>query len=655
MTVFFGGDYNPEQWPEDVWREDIALMRRAGVTLATVGVFSWSSLQPSPDRFTFDWLDRVMDLLHDGGVRVALATPTASPPPWFSLAHPEALPVNRDGVRLSHGSRDTFCAAAPAYREAATRIAGELARRYAGHPALALWHVHNEYGTWCHCDLHARAFRDWLRKRHGSLDRLNEAWTTAFWGQGYRDWAEILPPRATQYLANPAHALDYRRFTSDLLLDCFREQRDVLRAANPAVPVTTNYVLGSWVPVEHWSWSAEVDLVAIDHYPSATDIGAEEETALAADTARGWAGGNSWLLMEQAPNLIYAGGRMHVKEPGRMARHSLAHVARGSRGAMFFQWRAPMGGAELFHSAMVPHAGPDSRVFREVCDLGRVLRHLAAADPGWIDAPVVADVAILADDEAWWATQADGLPARVDYPGALASVHRALWRQGMTADVVRPGAGLTSYRLVLVPSLYLVSDAAAEAVRAYVEAGGELAVWFFSGVADPAPRVRRGGHAFADLLGVRVEEFLPLPESESVALSTGDRGRCWSEAVDLVGADVAASYVDGVLDGRPAITRHRYGRGRAWYVSTTLDDDGLARFMARLAASAGVRPVVEGLPVGVEAVRRRAEDGRSWLFVINHTDGLGMVPAVGVDLVTGEPVTGRAVVGPGEFTVIREG
>ena len=209
----YGGDYNPEQWPEDVWREDIALMRRAGVTLATVGVFSWSSLEPSPGRYAFDWLDRVMDLLHDGGVRVALATPTASPPPWFSLAHPEALPVNRDGVRLTHGSRDTFCAAAPAYREAATRIAGELATRYAGHPALALWHVHNEYGTWCHCDLHAEAFRGWLRKRHGSLERLNEAWTTAFWSQGYGDWAEILPPRATQYLANPAHALDYRRFT----------------------------------------------------------------------------------------------------------------------------------------------------------------------------------------------------------------------------------------------------------------------------------------------------------------------------------------------------------------------------------------------------------------------------------------------------------
>src|SRR6185503_19984139 len=235
---------------------------------------------------------------------------------------PEALPVNGDGVRLSHGSRDTFCAAAPAYRAAATRIAGELATRYAGHPALALWHVHNEYGTWCHCDLHAEAFRDWLRKRHGSLERLNEAWTTAFWSQGYGDWAEILPPRATQYLANPAHALDYRRFTSDLLLDCFREQRDVLRAANPSVPITTNYVLGAWVPVEHWSWSAEVDIVAIDHYPLAVDGGAEEETALAADTARGWAGGNSWLLMEQAPNHIYAGGRMHTKEAGRMARHS---------------------------------------------------------------------------------------------------------------------------------------------------------------------------------------------------------------------------------------------------------------------------------------------------------------------------------------------
>ncbi|HTF10742.1 MAG TPA: beta-galactosidase, partial [Asanoa sp.] len=281
--MFYGGDYNPEQWPEAVWREDVTLMRAAGVTLVTVGVFAWSVLEPEPGRYAFGWLDTVLDGLAGAGIRVALATPTAAPPPWFSRRHPETLPVGPDGVRRSHGSRDTYCASAPAYRAAARRLAGALADRYRRHPALALWRVHNEYGTTCHCDLTAGAFRRWLERRYGSLDVLNDAWTTTFWSQRYSDWAEVLPPRTTQYLANPAQVLDFRRFTSDELLDAYREQRDVLRTVAPGVPVTTNFVLGDWVPVDHLRWSREVDLVAVDHYPAESGPAAEEEAAFLAD------------------------------------------------------------------------------------------------------------------------------------------------------------------------------------------------------------------------------------------------------------------------------------------------------------------------------------------------------------------------------------
>ncbi|MEU7695816.1 beta-galactosidase, partial [Microbispora hainanensis] len=258
MPLWYGGDYNPEQWPEEVWAEDVALMRRAGVNLVTVGVFSWSRLEPSEGRYTFGWLDRVLGLLADGGIRVGLAVPTASPPPWFSLAHPDALTVTRDGVRLTHGSRDTYCVSAPAYREASLRITRALGERYRDHPALAMWHVHNEYGTPCHCDHAAAAFRAWLRERYGGLDALNDAWTTAFWSQHYSDWAQITPPRATQYLPNPAQALDFRRFVSDEMLAHFREQRDLLRELTPEVPVTTNYVLAGWASGGPRGWGGRV-------------------------------------------------------------------------------------------------------------------------------------------------------------------------------------------------------------------------------------------------------------------------------------------------------------------------------------------------------------------------------------------------------------
>jgi beta-galactosidase len=594
----YGGDYNPEQWDRSAWVEDVALMREAGVNLVTVGVFSWSTVEPEEGRYEFGWLDEVLDLLHRHEIRVALATPTASPPPWFSFAYPQALTVTSDGVRLSHGSRDTYCASAPAYRSAAVRIATELGRRYGDHPALALWHVHNEYGTTCYCDQAAAAFRRWLRHRYTTLDRLNQAWTGAFWSQGYADWEHIVPPRATRYLPNPTQALDFRRFMSDELLGCFTDQRDVLRPLSPDVPITTNFVLGDWVPVDHRRWAREVDLVAIDHYPDAADgLATEEQTALAADRARGWARGQPWLLMEQAPNLIYAGGRMRPKEPGRHARLTVSHVARGSIGALAFQWRASRGGAERFHSAMLPHAGPASRVFAETVELGRLLAtpELVTAATAATAAPVVAAVALFENTESGWAMQGPGLPAPdLDRERIVRSVHSALWRAGITVDVVAAGDDLTPYRLIFVPALFLTTPADVTALESYVDNGGTVVVTYLSGIVDADNQVGPG--AFRRLLGLTVEEFHP--------------GERWSEVIRTHGAEVIPTH--------PTVTRHRYGQGTAWYISADQDFEALLPLL--------------GLPgptePGVEQIRRR--DGT--VFVVNHRLGTVSVGKEGTPL-----------------------
>ncbi|MEU4694213.1 beta-galactosidase [Actinoplanes sp. NPDC023714] len=640
--MFYGGDYNPEQWPEEVWDDDVELMREAGVTAVTVGVFAWSHLEPEEGVYDFGWLDRVLDRLHAGGIGVVLATPTASPPPWFTLAHPAGLPVNADGVRLTHGSRDTYCVSSRPYRAAARRIAGELGRRYAHHPAVAMWHVHNEYGTDCRCDLTAEAFRSWLAKRHGSLEALNEAWTTAFWSQRYSDWAQIMPPRATQYLPNPAQVLDFRRFLSDEMLGAFVEQRDLLRSVNPSIPITTNFVQGGWVSVDHARWAAEVDIVAVDHYPDSADIAAEEETAFAGDLARSWGGGR-WLLMETAPNLIYTRGRMHAKEPGRMTRHSLGYVARGSAGAMYFQWRQPLGGAELFHSAMVPHAGPDSPVFREATSLGRILAALPGLDAG----SPAAEVAVTWDAPSWWALQGAGLPsAGIDYLAAVRQAHRALYRAGVATDFVFPGLplDLARHRMVVVPHLYLVSAEAAAAFRDFVASGGTLVLGPLSGIAEPSARVLPGGYpaAFREISGVRVTEWHPLDPASPVTLDDGGTARGWSERVELTGATARARYAGGVLAGEPAITRHDFGDGTCWYVSAGLDDDGWERLLRAVAAEAGISAVLEGVPPGVEAVRRGP-----LLFLLNHNPSAVTVPLPepAVDVLTGSSVAAGAAVG----------
>ncbi|MEU7999895.1 beta-galactosidase [Catellatospora sp. NPDC049111] len=657
--LFFGADWNPEQWPEHVRDTDLALMREARVTAATVGVFSWSRLEPSPGVYDFGWLDRVLDGLHEHGIGAVLATPTASPPPWFTQAHPGALAKRRDGVRLVHGSRDTYCVNAPAYRAASLRIATALAERYARHPAVPLWHVHNEYGTWCFCDHCARAFRTWLRERHGTVADLNDAWTADFWSQRHTDWAQVLPPRATQYLGNPAHELDYRRFLSDSMLAAYAEQRDAIKAVAPDAQVTTNFVLGGWVPVDHARWSHEVDLVAIDHYPSSLDC-TPAQSAFAADAARGWSAAaghdGTWLLMEHAPAHVTENGVQRRKPPGMLARTALAHIARGSLGAMYFQWRASVGGAEQWHSAIIGHAGPDTRLYRETRALGETLAGEGRApsyrsaykkvpfltdEPGGAGVEVGeggsdaraagrrekagevgadgdgaagrGEVAVWFDEVCGWAVGASHLPAPLDYQGVVESWHRALWRRGYPIDVVPPTAALAGYRVLVVPAAYLLTDESVRRLDEYVREGGHLVATYLSGIVDEHLRVRTGGYpgALRDLLGIRVEEFDPLPPGAVVTLDTGDLATGWTEHLTAPGAVVLARYPAG----RPAVTRREHGAGVAYYVSCALDETATARVLDVVCAAAGSAPILPGLPDGVEAVRAPAG---VWLF--NHTD-----------------------------------
>ncbi|WP_329499342.1 beta-galactosidase [Kitasatospora herbaricolor] len=652
----FGGDHNPEQWDEATWKEDDELMRRARVNLVTVGVFSWALLEPEQGRYEFGWLDAQLDRLHANGVRVDLATPTASPPPWFTLAHPEAMPVTADGTRLTHGSRDTYCLAAPAYRRAAARIAGALAGRYGRHPALALWHVHNEYATVCFCEQSAAAFRVWLRARYGTLDALNEAWGTAFWSQRYGSWEQIAPPRATQWHHNPGHTLDFRRFWSDEALAAYREQRDLIRRHTPAgVPVTTNLMLPGYQTLDLWAFGREVDLVGIDHYMDAPGVDGDADTAFGADRARSFGGGKPWLLIEQGTNTLYLPDRVLPKDPGRILRSSLAHIARGSDGALFFQWRQSRAGAEMWHSAMVPHAGPDTRIFRETVATGEAVAALAEV----AGSTVTAEAAVLHDADAWWALDTKGLPsAELDYPGTLRRAHRALWDAGITTDFAHPEADLSRYRLVLAPSLYLVSDAGAASLRRYVEGGGTLLVQYFSGVVDERHQVRTGGYpgALREVLGIRGEEHRPLAAGAGLALSDGSTGRVWSEDLRTEGAETITSYAAGPLTGKPAVTRHRFGAGTGWYLSTRLEEAAYRALVGRILEESGVVPEVAGLPSGVEAVRRRSADGRSWLFVINNTDRAVLLPAVGHELLAARAVPAEGLSVPaGCAAVVREG
>ncbi|WP_043840809.1 beta-galactosidase [Amycolatopsis taiwanensis] len=635
----FGADYNPEQWPESVWDEDMRLMKDAGVTMVSVGIFSWAVVEPAPGEYDFGWLDRIMDRLAAAGIGACLATMTASPPPWLAHRHPETLPRRADGTVLSVGSRQHYCPSSPVYREHAARLVEAVATRYADHPALAMWHVGNEYGCHvpeCFCDTSAAAFRTWLADRHGDVDALNDAWSTTFWSQRYSDFAEVGPPRVAPSFPNPAHVVDYKRFSSTALLECYLAEKEILRRVTPDVPVTTNFV-GAWHRIDAAQWAPHLDVVSYDSYPDPHDPDTVIQAAFTYDQMRALHG-RPWLLLEQAPSAVNWRTRNAAKSPGEMRLWSYQAVARGADAVMYFQWRQSRGGAEKFHSAMVPHAGPDTRAYRETAALGAELARLEPL----LGSEVDARVALVMDWASGWALQGSALPAGdLSLEETNFAHYRALWHAGVMVDVVSPTADLSRYRLVVVPNLYSVDIEVAQRLVAYVRDGGHLVMSFFSGIVDSDQRVHLGGYpgAFRELLGLTVEEFWPLPDGGTVALGSGGTGTVWSEWVTPGTAEVLDTFTDGALAGRPAMTRNSFGAGVATYLGTRPDRDTMAAVLRRALSDAGAGPVLGEKPDGVEAVQRG-----QWLFLLNHNDHEVDVPmpAGTVDALTGAPVGDRA-------------
>ncbi len=645
VGLLYGADWNPEQWHPDVWREDVALMRAAGVNVVTVGVFSWATVEPRPGRFELDWLDRVIDLATDHGILVDLATPTASPPPWLGVLWPSARAVTADGVRMSHGSRNHFCPSSPHYRERALSVARVLATRYAEHPGVRMWHVGNEYGQVCWCEHCAHEFRAWLRTRYGSLDDLNRAWGTTFWSQRYDEWTQVIPPRAAPYLINPTQQLDHRRFASDQLLALYLEQREVIAEHAPDVPVTTN-LMGFHALTDYWRWAPHLDVVADDVYGDPGDPRDVARVALTHDLARGLAGGAPWMVMEQAAGAVSWRPHNVPKTPAQMRVDSLRAVARGADGSCFFQWRASTFGAERFHSALVPHAGPDTALHRAVVAHGAELARLRPV----VGTRVPSRVALVFDWSSWWAAEEPGGPStRLRVLPQVLAYYRPLWEAGVGVDVVPPGADLDGYDLVVAPQLFLVDDAHVPGLRRVVERGGVLLLGPFSAVVDREAHVRTGRFPvpFADLVGASGEEQVPLPDAGVRVRSDliGDgQVHDWAERLRVDDGVALASVDGGDLDGCPVVVRRVHeGGGQGWYVGALLAQPAVDAVVRACLDAAGVTGPdgVRAAP-DVEVVRRgdvvfclnatdwpatvHVDDDRAWHDLLTGSDVAGAVP-----------------------------
>lgn len=651
-AFYYGGDYNPEQWLADqgytgetVMQEDLRLMRLAHVNVVSLGVFSWVTLQPAEQTYSFDWLDRVMDALAEQQIFACLATATAAQPAWFSAAYPDALPVNEQGLRLKQGGRQNYCPTSPDFRRLAQNLVRRLAERYRDHPALLLWHVSNEYGPSCYCDRCAERFRLWLQERYGSLDQVNRHWVTRFWGHTYTDWKQIIPPGQSGDKSINGLMLDYQRFLSDMNLECYRGEVAILRAVTPGVPATTN-LMGPYKPLDYSSWAPYLDIVAWDSYPQQSDH--PSVTAFKHDLMRGLKPGQPWLLMEQSPSQATWMPRNVLKRPGEVRMLSYQALARGADGIMYFQWRQSRGSAEMYHGAIVSHVGHEhTRVFQEVAELGAELDTLGSTVLG---TRVVARVALLFSWPNWWNLEYRPAPDNsLRYVNTVLYYYRSLWKQNVAVDVISPDQDLSGYELVIAPLLNMVTAKQAVAIGRYVENGGTFVASYFSSVVGEDGRAWLSGYPgpLRKTLGIWVEEFDPLATGATNHVLVAEGGKLvpgsyscktWCDLVHLEGATALATYGDDFYAGRPAITEHAFGKGRALYVATHLErrlQDILTKSLLNdLSITAPL-----SVPVGVE-VTRREDDGRSYLIVLNHNtyEAHIALPSPLHDLLSGETV-----------------
>lgn len=642
----YGGDYNPEHWPEEVWDEDHRLFTRAGIDTLTVGVFSWSLTQPAEDTYDFTVLDRVLDRAAAEGRQVCLATGTAALPPWLAKKYPEVNRTDFEGRRHRYGQRHNFCPSSPAYRRLSTAMAARLAERYAEHPALLAWHINNEYGGVCYCELCAEAFRDWLRdKFEGDLDALNDAWWTTFWSHRYTDWAEIEPPNAlTEHWRGPDHTgfqgitLDYFRFTTDALLGCFLAEKEAIRAHDPATPVTTNF-MGMFRPLDYHRWAPHLDFASWDSYPPLD--APPTWPALAHDLMRGLKDGAPFWLMEQTPSTTACRDVNPLRRPGELRLATFQAIAHGADAALYFQMRASRGACEKYHGAVIGHAGrDDTRVFREVAELGRELEVLGDTT---LDARTPARTALVFDWDSWWALEISDGPSRlVKYQEVVHAYYRAAREAGADVDVVPQTADLTSYDVVLAPVLHLVKGDLAERLEAVAARGGTVLTTFLSGRGDEHDRaflIDVPG-PLAPLMGVRVDEWdARPPEFAQPVPELGSEAHLVFEIVQPRGAEAVATYGTDFYAGTPAVTRNAYGDGEAWYVATALAQPGVDEVVRRVLARHDLLGPYADHPT-VETATRIAPDGTRLLFLLNHAPDPAELTshATATDLLTGKRV-----------------
>ena len=659
-----GGDYNPDQWLDrpDILAEDIRLMEKAGINCVTLGVFSWSAYEPVEGEFHFEWMEEMIEKLYQNGIYIILSTPSGSRPAWLDAAYPEAMRVNEQGLRNHHGVRHNHCMTSPKFREKVGIIDRKLAERFGSHPGVIMYHISNELGGECYCPLCAKRFQEYLAEKYEhDIEKLNHAWWTSFWSHHYNNFEQIEPPFINGETSVMGLNLEWKRFTTWSMNDFMKYEIKELRSVTPDIPVTTNF-MRLFEGLDYRKMAPELDAISWDNYPTfhndwETLADTLAETAFQHAVMRGLKREKPFMMMESAPGLVNWHEVNKLKRPGVHRLACIQAVACGSDTVQYFQWRKGRGSYEQYHGAVVDHVGTeDTRVFREVAEVGEMMKKLAPV-AGTL---VKAKAALLFDWDNRYAIW--DVKALADETKKYEDTCIGIWKQflklGVDMDIVGSEEDLSRYGVVVAPMLYMLQPLAAENLKRFVERGGQLLATYFTGYVDAEQLCFLGGFpgdGLKELFGIVSEEIDTYYPSDRNHIRFQDGRICevvdYAEVLKVKDADVLAEYTEDFYAGTAALTCRAQGKGKAYYIAARVKPEDMQPLFEQMLSEAFISK--KNLPDGVEYHVRAGEEGTYEFYLNGNNETVNVSDVEGEELLDGTKIQGTLDLSPYGVAVVR--
>lgn len=663
--ILHGGDYNPEQWLDrpDILEEDVRLMKKAGINCVTLGVFSWAVYEPTEGEFHFDWIEKIIDNLYDNGIYTVLATPSGARPAWLDAKYPEAMRCDENGNRYHHGIRHNHCMSSPAYRKKVAIIDSQLGKRFANHPAVLLWHISNEFGGECYCDLCKSKFQNWLKERyHNNIDELNHAWWTTFWSHRYTSFDQIDPPYKNGEQCVMGQNLDWKRFTTFNTTDFMNHEIQTLKAFNPDIPFTTNYMDTFW-GLDYHEMSKNIDYISWDSYPQMhNDFESITDnflyTAFNHALFRSMKPGQPFMLMESAPGVTNWQRVNKVRRPGFHKLSSLQALAAGSDTVQYFQIRKSRGSSEQYHGAVIDHMGTDeTRIFKEVAELGGILKDLNEIAGTCSDNKV----ALIWDwDSRWAVSDAWALANETKkWEATILDFWKELMHLGIDADIISSDMDFSSYRVIIAPMLYVLHDDLGDKIKTFVNQGGHFVSTYFSGYVDKSTLCYLGGfpgQGLSDLFGLVAEEIDTLypTDRNSIKFTNGTKVEVfeYQELLRIKDASILASYCDDYVKDTPAVTKKQFGQGYAYYIACRTKASDLQFFLKDILLAADVK--TRDISRSIEYHVRYSETDSYEFFINPSSESIVIDNVCGFDLISSTAINNTLNMEPESIAIIRK-